>query len=608
MKKFTLLFFALILITAMHSSASHLRDQILLSARMNGAQEVPAVTTSAVGLAALNLNPTRDTLCVNMTVTGLSGAITGTHIHSGTAGTTGPVLFDLTSFLIGNSLSATITGADLTPALLSDYLQGNMYLNVHTAANPNGEIRGQIIQETDVQFIATLDGAQQTPPVPTAAFGIGTFALSKHSGKLIVRVVTDGLSGTIDAAHLHTGAIGTSGPVSIDLTAGISGNNITATVDPTPILADLMAGNIYINIHTAVNPNGEIRGQLLGDSYLSFDALFTGAQEVPAVTTTATGLANVKLNTTFDSLWYDIAITGLADPATGAHFHNGAPGVSGPVVYDISSSINGNRITGLATGTDVTPLVNDLLKGNLYLNIHNTTNPNGEIRGQVYRLLREGYSGAIGGDQQVPNVVSSAWGTLVASIDRNQSDLHYMSVADGITPNGVHFHNAPDGQNGPVIFDLTSQFMNGGVFGYWKSTDAIPFMLANSLMFRNDSIYINMHTSAYPNGEIRGQAERGFICVTIATGINQLEEKGYSLSLYPNPANENLSMNVESKNVQDVRIELNDITGKIIFSEEIKLTKGENNLTYSIDDLSQGVYFLSIKNSSGITVNKFVKQ
>ena len=64
----------------LQAQADHLTDKYLFAARMNGAQEVPAVSTNAVGLATFYLNDTRDTLCVEMTATGLSGAITGIQI------------------------------------------------------------------------------------------------------------------------------------------------------------------------------------------------------------------------------------------------------------------------------------------------------------------------------------------------------------------------------------------------------------------------------------------------------------------------------------------------------------------------------------------------
>ena len=610
MKKFTKSISLIIgLAVSIQANASHLGNQILLSARMNGSQEVPAVITNAVGVTAFSLNPTRDTMCVNMTVTGLSGPITGAHIHAGTAGVTGPVIYSLTAMVVGNSLSATITGTDLSPVLLSNYLEGLTYINVHTVANPNGEIRGQIIPESDVQFIGNLDGAQEVPAVTTNAFGIGTFALSKHNGKLLIRVVADATSGMITGAHLHMGAAGVSGPVVVDLTANISGNTVIASIDPASILTDLMAGNIYINLHTAANPNGEIRGQLFKDNKIAFDALLNGAQEVPPVTTSATGLANIKLNTTLDTLTYDVIVNGLSAQATGAHLHNGVVGVAGPVVYDMTADINGNRITGMATGAAITPLLSDMLKGNLYVNVHNGMNPNGEIRGQVYRLLREGYTASIDGSQEVPAVSTTARGTLVASVDRNQTDLHFMVVADGINASGVHFHNGADGQIGPVIYDMTSQFLNNGAFGYWKSTDATPFTTANSLMFRNDSAYVNLHTTANPNGEIRGQAERGFYCFTLSTGITENNVQVDNFISFPNPVIQTLYITFSGKVNENAKVIVTDVQGRQVLTQNADVVNGANKISVDASDFTKGMYFVQI-NISGkaAAFSKFIKE
>ena len=94
--------------------ADHLSGKYLFAARMNGGQEVPAVTTNALGLATFHLNDTRDTLCFEMTATGLSGSITGIHIHEGADGTNGGVVVDMMPYLSGNRLKGTLSGSALT--------------------------------------------------------------------------------------------------------------------------------------------------------------------------------------------------------------------------------------------------------------------------------------------------------------------------------------------------------------------------------------------------------------------------------------------------------------------------------------------------------------
>jgi hypothetical protein len=586
--------------------ASHLSDQLLLSAQMDGSQEVPAVIINAVGVTTLSLNATRDTICLRMTVTGLSGSITGAHVHEGAVGVNGPVLFDITPFFNGTTAIATITGSDLTPALLSAYLQGMHYVNVHTAANPNGEIRGQIYPETDMQFTANLDGAQEVPPVVTDAIGIGAFTLSQHMEKMMIRVVVDSLSGPIVGAHLHRGAIGVSGPVAIDLTSNVSGNTITATIDPDTILADLMAGNIYINVHTALNPNGEIRGQLVMDTWLAFDAWMDGTQEVPPVVTTATGLVNLKLNTTFDTLTYDVVFTGLTGgSATAAHIHLGEVGISGPPIHDMSADINGNRITGMATGATLTQaFLSDLLKGNLYINVHNATYPAGEIRGQIYRVLREGYTAAIDGSQEVPPVTTSALATAAVSIDRNETDVHFIVVADGLTATGIHFHQGGEGQNGPIIFDMTPLFINNGAFGYWKSTDSAAFTLVHALLFRTDSVYINLHTVANPNGEIRGQVERGFFCSDFPTASNE-NTLDAVVTVYPNPAIQDLHLDTRG-NIKDASITIYSVVGNKVLSADINPAVSSHVI--DISSLAKGMYLIELRADNKRFSQSFIKE
>jgi hypothetical protein len=235
-----------------------------------------------------------------------------------------------------------------------------------------------------------------------------------------------------------------------------------------------------------------------------------GDQEAPPVTTDALGLFTTRISHTLDTLWYYGLSNDLSGPITGAHFHEGAVGVSGNVVVDLTESINENTVEGVITGTALADsLIMDLLSGNIYVNFHTDANPGGEIRGQVYRLAREGYTFAIDGSQEVPPVVTNGTGFGITSIDRDQTNAHFMIVFSGLTgiADGAHFHKAVTGVNGDVVFDMTPLLMGisneDALFGYWKSTDALPFTLASSLQFRNDSIYFNVHTDANPSGEIR---------------------------------------------------------------------------------------------------------
>ena len=121
--------------------------------QMSGANEVPAVAGGATGTATFTLNG--KTLSYVVTVNGLSGNAAASHIHFGGAGTNGNIAYPFAAAAVQSGQvasgsidltqpvsngSASISGDSLL-ALLN---AGQVYTNVHTAANPGGEIRGQI--------------------------------------------------------------------------------------------------------------------------------------------------------------------------------------------------------------------------------------------------------------------------------------------------------------------------------------------------------------------------------------------------------------------------------------------------------------------------------
>ncbi|MBK0403768.1 CHRD domain-containing protein [Adhaeribacter sp. BT258] len=595
--------------------AAHLSPNLLFSAKLDGAQEVPAVTTTATGVGSFMLNGTRDTLYVNVSVAGLSGPITAAHIHEGLPGVAGPVVIDLVPFIKGNLISGYITGAALTPAVITKHLQGVYYVNVHTAANPSGEIRGQIMLETDHGFIALLNGLQEVPPVATTATGIGTFLLSQDRSKIKVHVIFEGLSGAVTGAHLHTGAIGVSGPVVLNLTTMVSGNEIVGEGDPTPFLAALLAGTVYINIHTAANPNGEIRGQLFMPKGILMDAHLDGAQEVPPVATNAKGVAGVRINATLDSLEVAAMMTGLSGPMSAAHFHTGAVGVAGPIAINLTPFISGNRILGkLPLAGLPANTVNMFLTGDMYLNVHTAANPSGEIRGQVYRLSREGYTLVMNGKQEVPPVNTPASGSGLVSIDRDQTNAHYMMVWSGLSgpATAAHFHLGKFGVAGPVIFNLTPSFNNTtnptAAAGYWHAGSTPPFTTRNSVQFRSDSMYVNVHTAANPSGEIRGQVLRGARNLSKILGVRSDLLALTAATVYPNPSSQIFKLKLEVDKTQEGVIRITDVLGKTVYENALKVPAGKNVIALELGFLTKGIYQLEFTSGEIRTINRLVKE
>ncbi|GAB2952628.1 hypothetical protein GCM10027048_17260 [Hymenobacter coalescens] len=609
-----------LLLWSLSAHADHLRPHLLLGAQLTGAQEVPVVTTAARGVASFTLNANRDTLFITAAFNGLSGPVTQAHVHDGARGVVGPVVTNLLQFVRGNRMQGFLTGADIDRAKLSKYLRGEYYINVHTAANPAGEIRGQIEVETDGEYSATLSGGQEVPPVITSATGLGTFNLSQDQTKLKFRIVFSGLSGPATLAHFHTGAVGVAGPVIVDLAPFRTGNLIEGEITPTAaFLTALTAGQIYVNIHTAANPGGEIRGQVLPTvRALAHDARLDGSQMVPAVTTTGKAVAVLRLNTTLDTLRLSISHTDLTGPPTNIRLFAADAGVANTAAAQLSTvaipagtaNSFGLVLTGLSAAG-----VNLFLTGGVNIVLTTATNPNGEVRGQVYRLAREGYTFALNGLQEAPTpVATQGYGAGYVSIDRDQTNAHFSMVWGGLsgpTTTG-HFHTGLLGQAGPVAFNLPPFFNNTtnpfAAEGTWTSTASQPFTLRRSLQFRRDSMYVNLHTAANPGGEIRGQVFRGARNLSRVLATQPAAVVAESFRVFPNPAQHALNLRVESRVAAAGTIQIADVLGRQILSQTLRMQPGANSSTLDVSNLKAGVYFVTINVSGTKIVTKFAKE
>ena len=313
---------------------------------------------------------------------------------------------------------------------MNGLLSGNTYINVHTVNNPGGEIRGQLGAP---QVQATLSGDQEVPAATTGASGSAFVRLNATQTVLTYSVdVTDGFTSDITQAHIHTGAAGVNGPINLFLCTDLGNapagvptpqacpdfpGTIAGTLDNDDFIADggintfselvngLISGNAYINVHTVNNPGGEIRGQL-GAAHLQ--ATLNGNQEVPPVATAASGSAFVRLSATQTVLSYSVDVSdGFSSAITQAHIHNGAVGVNGPINLFLCTNL-GNAPAGVPTPqtcpdfpgtiagtldeddfidvgavTTLNELVDTMLSGGTYINVHTVNNTGGEIRGQI---------------------------------------------------------------------------------------------------------------------------------------------------------------------------------------------------------------------------------
>jgi hypothetical protein len=107
---------------------------------LSGANEVPPVTTSASGSGTITIGDD-GSVSGSVTTTGMAG--NAAHIHQGAAGTNGPVIVPFQKDGDTDTYKAP-AGAKLTEAQMASFKAGELYFNVHSAAHPGGEIRGQL--------------------------------------------------------------------------------------------------------------------------------------------------------------------------------------------------------------------------------------------------------------------------------------------------------------------------------------------------------------------------------------------------------------------------------------------------------------------------------
>ena len=106
---------------------------------LTGAEEVPAVTTTATGKGTITVNDDKS-VSGSVTTSGLAGL--AAHIHAAAAGKNGPPIITLTKK--GDNEWVVPEGAKLTDEQYAAFKAGGLYVNVHTAANKGGEIRAQL--------------------------------------------------------------------------------------------------------------------------------------------------------------------------------------------------------------------------------------------------------------------------------------------------------------------------------------------------------------------------------------------------------------------------------------------------------------------------------
>ncbi len=137
------------------------------------------------------------------------------------------------------------------------------------------------------------------------------------------------------------------------------------------------------------------------DDDLEFRARLTGAEEVPPAETRTRGKARFEVNEERTRIRYELEVAAKDDvgllAVAGAHIHCAPRGSNGPVVaflagpitggvngkFEIEATLTDANITNPACGATIAELVDAMLAGGTYVNVHSRVRPSGETRGQI---------------------------------------------------------------------------------------------------------------------------------------------------------------------------------------------------------------------------------
>jgi hypothetical protein len=190
----------------------------------------------------------------------------------------------------------------------------------------------------------------------------------------------------LTGAHIHAGDPVSNGPIVLNLNPRISSTYLSGEVSNVrqSLIDSLLNPNVhlYFDVHTTLVPTGVARGQLNLNIINSWNIALTGREEVPPVTTTATGNADLRL--TSDSILFSrvtVANVETNDTMTMAHIHTGARGVNGPILVTLVASPAEFRITKRITLSSGTASM--LVNNRTYVNAHSVRFPAGKVRGQI---------------------------------------------------------------------------------------------------------------------------------------------------------------------------------------------------------------------------------
>ena len=418
----------------------------------------------------------------------------------------GTLIFLRANLLSGGSSDITLTNVifnEGTPVILS--------------------LPGVVTVEEGEEFEANLAPYNEVPPTGSDIEGnpSGSVTASLNGGQLVVTGSFSGLSSPFVGSHLHLAETGVNGNVVIALNPTLGGDSRSGTFtaanntfSPSQNIIDaLRAGNIYVNVHSDNFPGGEIRGQLLDAPNAAPSAVTLTAPEDGDITIEGEPSDAIvfdwepSTDPNGDKVVYVLEV-GL-DPAFTAF-------VDTLVLENTSFELSFGEIEALLASLNVA--VGATAQFFVRVNAQDgSLRTLGETMAlNVTRGVLPNMEAHLAGMNEVPPVFSTGSGEAFASLTENQLVISgsFHGLAGAFTAS--HIHVAFPGVDGPVVLPLTVTVDangRGGRFLPANNTFTLSEVGLSGGFVRDvfvaalvaERTYVNVHSAAHPQGEVRGQ-------------------------------------------------------------------------------------------------------
>lgn len=277
----------------------------------------------------------------------------------------------------------------------------------------------------------------------------------------------------------------------------------------------LNSGGMYVQASNEKAPEGAVRGQILptsGETTVWFFNAFA-MQVVPAADSSASASIAITAigegtDGAADGVLVHVNVAGAED-IQAVHLHEGRAGENGPVLLALAEDpddrghwfADRSMVTGAIAATVGAHLRNPN-RHYLYVDVHTVRSPEGELRGQLATASE--HFAALRGDDVVPPVETSRSGVVAVTVtdyvgwDWVPETAVHVNLQDMDDATAVTINQGAILQNGPVVHALTRDPNDPR---HWSGEG----LLLDDTQGDFEGFYVNVHTPAYPDGELRAQ-------------------------------------------------------------------------------------------------------